>query len=89
MKDLPDPGIKPGSPTLEADALTSDPPGKPQTRFRTEFSYKDFFPLFNSSLFTFGYFLYDFFPFQALGRENCSLRHLKCNPDPQGMGSRV
>ena len=27
--DLPDPGIKPGSPTLQADALTSEPPGKP------------------------------------------------------------
>ena len=27
--DLPDPGIKPGSPGLEADALTSEPPGKP------------------------------------------------------------
>ena len=27
--DLPDPGIKPRSPTLEADALTSEPPGKP------------------------------------------------------------
>ena len=27
--DLPDPGIEPGSPTLEADALTSEPPGKP------------------------------------------------------------
>jgi len=26
---LPDPGIKPRSPTLEADALTSEPPGKP------------------------------------------------------------
>ena len=26
--DLPDPGIKPGSPALEADALTSEPPGK-------------------------------------------------------------
>ena len=25
--DLPDPGIKPRSPTLEADALTSEPPG--------------------------------------------------------------
>ena len=25
--DLPDPGIKPESPTLEADALTSKPPG--------------------------------------------------------------
>ena len=27
--DLPDPGIEPGSPTLEAGALTSEPPGKP------------------------------------------------------------
>ena len=26
--DLPNPGIEPGSPTLEADALTSEPPGK-------------------------------------------------------------
>ena len=27
--DLPDPGIKPRSPTVQADALTSAPPGKP------------------------------------------------------------
>ena len=27
--DLPDPGIEPGSPASEADALTSEPPGKP------------------------------------------------------------
>ena len=27
--DLADPGIKPRSPTLQADALTSEPPGKP------------------------------------------------------------
>ena len=26
---LPDPGIEPGSPALEADTLTSEPPGKP------------------------------------------------------------
>ena len=26
--DLPNPGIEPRSPTLEADALTSEPPGK-------------------------------------------------------------
>ena len=26
--DLPNPGIKPGSPTFQADALTSEPPGK-------------------------------------------------------------
>ena len=27
--DLPDPGNEPRSPTLQADALTSEPPGKP------------------------------------------------------------
>ena len=27
--DLPDPGIKPGSPALQADSLVSEPPGKP------------------------------------------------------------
>ena len=27
--DLPDPGIKPGSPALQADVLPSEPPGKP------------------------------------------------------------
>ena len=30
--DLPNPGIEPGSPALEADALTSEPPGKPIER---------------------------------------------------------
>ena len=28
-EDLPDPGIEPRSPTLQADALLSEPPGKP------------------------------------------------------------
>ena len=27
--DLPDPGIKPGSPALQTDSLPSEPPGKP------------------------------------------------------------
>ena len=31
--DLPNPGIKPESPTLQADALTSEPPGKPLKYF--------------------------------------------------------
>ena len=30
-RDLPYPGIEPGSPTLQADALPSKSPGKPQT----------------------------------------------------------
>ena len=29
-EDLPDPGIEPRSPTLQADALPSEPPGKPK-----------------------------------------------------------
>ena len=28
--DLPDPGIEPRSPTLQADSLPSEPPGKSQ-----------------------------------------------------------
>ena len=32
--DLPDPGIKPGSPALQADSLPSEPPGKPLTLIR-------------------------------------------------------
>ena len=28
--DFPNPGIEPRSPALQADALTSEPPGKPQ-----------------------------------------------------------
>ena len=28
--DLPNPGVEPGSPTLQADSLPSEPPGKPQ-----------------------------------------------------------
>jgi len=30
--DLPDQGIEPGSPALEADTLASEPPGKPSKR---------------------------------------------------------
>ena len=29
--DLPDPGLKPGSPALQADSLLSEPPRKPLT----------------------------------------------------------
>ena len=32
--DLPDPGIEPGSPTLQADSLPSEPPGKPKLYYR-------------------------------------------------------
>ena len=30
-RDLPNPGIEPGSPAFQADTLTSEPPGKPST----------------------------------------------------------
>ena len=36
--DLPDPGIEPRSPALEADALTSEPPGKPITQIKIQFN---------------------------------------------------
>ena len=29
--DLPNPGIEPGSPALQADSLPSEPPGKPKS----------------------------------------------------------
>ena len=32
--DLPNPGIEPGSPALEADTLTSEPPGKLPSTYR-------------------------------------------------------
>ena len=32
-RDLPDPGIEPRSPSFQADALTSEPPGKPDPCF--------------------------------------------------------
>ena len=34
--DLPKPGIKSGSPALQAEALLSEPPGKPKSRSREE-----------------------------------------------------
>ena len=37
--DLPDPGIEPRSPTLQADALTSEPPGKLLLTVLPEFSH--------------------------------------------------
>ena len=39
--DLPDPRIKPRSPALQADALPSEPPGKPQINTQKEAKMKD------------------------------------------------
>ena len=38
LGDLPDPGIEPWSPALQADALTSEPPGKPQDNLNSHYS---------------------------------------------------
>ena len=37
LGDLPDPGIEPGSPALQADSLPSEPPEKLPTMFCTVF----------------------------------------------------
>ena len=46
--DLPDPGIKPRSPALQAGALTSEPPGK-QTLLQME-SFQDYMPFLTFSV---------------------------------------
>ena len=38
--DLPDHGIEPGPPSLEADALTSEPPGNPKCSYIIKWIYK-------------------------------------------------
>ena len=35
-RDLPNPGIKPGSPALQADVLLSEPPGKTSNYWKKE-----------------------------------------------------
>ena len=37
-RDLPDPGIEPGSPALQADSLPSEPPRKPSV-YKISFKY--------------------------------------------------
>ena len=44
LGDLPNPGIEPGSPALQADALSSEPPGKPKEAENLGFSFS-FWPL--------------------------------------------
>ena len=40
-EDLPNPGIKPGSPALQTDALPSEPPGKPRQHIKKQRHYFD------------------------------------------------
>ena len=39
--DLPDPGIEPRSPTLQADPLPSEPPGNPMTNLNSILKSRD------------------------------------------------
>ena len=50
LQDLPNPGMKPGSPALQTDTLPSEPPGK---HFSKEYTFKftcNYFISFPSSL---------------------------------------
>ena len=49
-EDIPNPGIKPGSPILQADSLLSEPPGKPTWGLR---GVKIYFILIKSSVLQF------------------------------------
>ena len=40
-RDLPNPGIEPGSPTLQDDSLLSEPPGKPVTNLDSILKIRD------------------------------------------------
>ena len=44
--DLPSPGIEPGSPTLQADSLLSEPPGQLLATGDIEIDLKPFFSIF-------------------------------------------
>ena len=41
LGDLPDPGIEPGSPALQADTLPFEPPGKPIDKMVVSYSFLD------------------------------------------------
>ena len=63
--DLPDPGIEPGSPAFQADALTSELPGKPKIicghgyttfqRFTGFYRISLSFPIFSFLIYLFSY----------------------------------
>ena len=66
--DLPDPGIEPGSPTLQADSLLSEPPGK-IFRSLLFFPYKIYLLLEMFHFFKKGLFIH--LPLAALGLRCC------------------
>ena len=50
--DLPDPGVEPGCPALKADALPSEPPGKPNGKWKVTFKNCMLSILHNDNTFT-------------------------------------
>ena len=50
--DLPNPGIKPRSPTLQADSLLTEPPGKPIPGFKPSWVWSHSWHLWSSQLLT-------------------------------------
>ena len=73
-EDLPDPGIKPRSPALQADSLPSEPPGKPvlQQRTSTNISTSFINPYLSKYLFDFSHYL----PHLSTNHFPCELQSL-------------
>ena len=61
--DLPNPGIEPGSPALQADALSSEPPGKPQQETSIVNYMNLYVMLFHQSRIWYSFVYNSFFPF--------------------------
>ena len=72
--DLPNPGIEPGSPASEADALTSEPPGKPLDELRWTKS-KPLSSLLIPFVHVLGLFL-QFWPVKLWGRSEANVLQL-------------
>ena len=49
--DLPEPGIKPRSPALQADSLPAEPPGKPQIFLRNQAYGYEYYSLVSMKLY--------------------------------------
>ena len=62
---LPDPGIEPRSPTLQADTLPSEPPGKPKSQLKRIYFLTDIFLSMISFLSANYNFLFNFYAFSS------------------------
>ena len=74
-RDLPDPGIEPGSPTLQTDSLLSEPAGKPCSgKSHNKWNYSNSFN--NDSVLSSAHWMD--LPFEKHPAIACSLYHLSC-----------